>query len=292
MERSEIFDMLGVLELAGMRAAEDEIVSVGVKRRRRRQSRQGRLCAFRAGASRASATIAAAPTALPAMRATDLLAAFYASLSPNTLEAYRRDLLADFATCICAADVETAARRLLNGTHGDANAGRHRLGRPARVSDGQRQAREDAADAAGSDAGHCRRLDFYSGWLAGTAVHEPRHHRQRPERSSPVLPGTLDDHHRTRPRRGHRGPTARSPAQREHHRPRQDQGRPALSTAFQPTRRFANPGEYDDNRTISEGGWQTWWLGKLSSADGLSHRRADVEGAPFGRPGRMQARCL
>lgn len=31
-ERSEIFDMLGVLQLAGMRAAYDEIVSVGVKR--------------------------------------------------------------------------------------------------------------------------------------------------------------------------------------------------------------------------------------------------------------------
>jgi hypothetical protein len=32
VERSEIFDMLGVLQLAGMRAAYDEIVSVGVKR--------------------------------------------------------------------------------------------------------------------------------------------------------------------------------------------------------------------------------------------------------------------
>ena len=32
MERSEIFDMLGTLQLAGMRAAYDEIVSTGVKR--------------------------------------------------------------------------------------------------------------------------------------------------------------------------------------------------------------------------------------------------------------------
>lgn len=32
MERSEIFDMLGVLQLAGMRAAYDEIVTTGVKR--------------------------------------------------------------------------------------------------------------------------------------------------------------------------------------------------------------------------------------------------------------------
>ena len=32
MERSEILDMMGQLQLAGMRAAYDEIVSVGVKR--------------------------------------------------------------------------------------------------------------------------------------------------------------------------------------------------------------------------------------------------------------------
>jgi hypothetical protein len=34
-ERSEILDMMGQLQLAGMRAAYDEIVSVGVKRQRR-----------------------------------------------------------------------------------------------------------------------------------------------------------------------------------------------------------------------------------------------------------------
>ena len=32
MERSEILEMMGTLQLAGMRAAYDEIVSVGVKR--------------------------------------------------------------------------------------------------------------------------------------------------------------------------------------------------------------------------------------------------------------------
>ena len=32
MERSEILDMMTTLQLAGMRAAYDEIVSVGVKR--------------------------------------------------------------------------------------------------------------------------------------------------------------------------------------------------------------------------------------------------------------------
>ena len=32
MERSEIFDMLGTLQLAGMRAAYDDIVTAGVKR--------------------------------------------------------------------------------------------------------------------------------------------------------------------------------------------------------------------------------------------------------------------
>jgi hypothetical protein len=32
MERSEVLDMMGQLQLAGMRAVYDEIVSVGVKR--------------------------------------------------------------------------------------------------------------------------------------------------------------------------------------------------------------------------------------------------------------------
>ncbi len=68
-----------------------------------------------------TATTAAEPLPTPAVRAADLLAAFYASLSANTLDAYRRDL-ADFATHLGAVDVEAAARRLLAGSLGDANA--------------------------------------------------------------------------------------------------------------------------------------------------------------------------
>ncbi len=72
-----------------------------------------------------TATTAAEPLSIPGPATTigpsDLIAAFYASLSPNTLAAYRRDL-ADFAQHISAPDVEVAARRLLTGTSGDANA--------------------------------------------------------------------------------------------------------------------------------------------------------------------------
>jgi len=68
-----------------------------------------------------TAITAADPLPTPAARASELLAAFFASLSVNTLEAYRRDL-ADFAAHLGAADVETAARRLLAGTLGEANA--------------------------------------------------------------------------------------------------------------------------------------------------------------------------
>jgi integrase/recombinase XerC len=56
----------------------------------------------------------------PADHTADLLAAFFGSLSPNTVEAYRRDLN-DFAAHLGATDVDTAARRLLGGTHGEAN---------------------------------------------------------------------------------------------------------------------------------------------------------------------------
>lgn len=58
---------------------------------------------------------------IPATRAADLMAAFFGSLSPNTLQAYRRDL-ADFAAHLGEADAEAAARRLLSGGLGDANA--------------------------------------------------------------------------------------------------------------------------------------------------------------------------
>jgi site-specific recombinase XerC len=56
----------------------------------------------------------------PADHTADLLAAFFGSLSPNTVEAYRRDLY-DFAADLGVADVDTVARRLLGGTHGEAN---------------------------------------------------------------------------------------------------------------------------------------------------------------------------
>jgi integrase/recombinase XerC len=66
-------------------------------------------------------SIAANPLSTSAKLGANLLAAFYASLSPNTLDAYRSDL-ADFATHLGTTDVETAARRLLNGSPGEANA--------------------------------------------------------------------------------------------------------------------------------------------------------------------------
>lgn len=68
-----------------------------------------------------TATIAAAPSPILATHTAGLLAAFYSSLSPNTLEAYRRDL-GDFTAHLGAVNVEAAARLLVAGTLGEANA--------------------------------------------------------------------------------------------------------------------------------------------------------------------------
>ncbi len=67
-----------------------------------------------------TASIAADQPPIPATRAADLMAAFYGSLSLNTLEAYRRDL-ADFASHLGVANADEAARLLLCGTLGEAN---------------------------------------------------------------------------------------------------------------------------------------------------------------------------
>ena len=58
---------------------------------------------------------------VPAARSADLMASFFGSLSPNTLQAYRRDLV-DFAAHLGEVNAEAAARRLLSGGLGDANA--------------------------------------------------------------------------------------------------------------------------------------------------------------------------